>query len=329
MHCGSAPTHPGIKVVWFNCTELDEVVQRQQFHLHCFYKLAALNLHYARVLILDIDVYIAADPMPVFQYLAPAMVRWENPNSGPFQANSAVVLVQPSHDMYASALNWLAKQPSLGRHRRREQLYNMRTPWGSFNNRSAATDPDPVMAMAHDGDQQFFLMFFNVLERRRFGPLHELPFEYNFKHYMLKERQWTAATYLTFMSKPEDGHIRILHLNRDKPWNGAQCGPYHHAWWHAASRAVGGLRAREAEALSVSGPMGLAAFVREGLRHEETKPCKLGAITRSTFVAAPSIDVMHSTRMLPSMDGAANKRRKKKIYGEAAKRRGAGRGSTR
>ena len=64
---------------------------------------------------------------------------------------------------------------------------------------------------------------------------------------MLKENQWTAKAFLTFMSRPEQvrkhgftfrqhslfalncvgagpeqGHIRIVHFNRDKPWAGAR-----------------------------------------------------------------------------------------------------------
>ena len=289
MQCGHAPTHPGIKSISFDCSEIDKAVEGQGFHRHCFYKLAPLRLSYARVLILDIDIYVAADPMPVFGYPSPGMVRWENPHSGPFQANSAVVLVQPGEQVYAAALSWLRRIPVMSQQARREKLYNMITPWGAFNNRTAATPPDALQVAAHDGDQQFFLMFFNVLERRRFGPLRELPFEFNVKHYMLKERQWTAKTYLTFMSRPEDGHIRIVHLNRDKPWLGAQCGPYQHAWWHAARRAVDGLSAREAAALSCGGERGLGAFVREGLRHEEARPCVVGARTPSVFVQTHSI----------------------------------------
>ena len=290
MQCGHAPTHPGIRVINFDCLTLDGVVEGQHFHHHCFYKLAPLQLRqYSLVLILDIDMYVAADPMPVFQYPAPGMVRWENPHSGPFQANSATILARPGDGVFEAALGWLKKLPVMTQKERRERLHNMLTPFGAFNNQTAATPPDPVQVMAHDGDQQFFLMFYNVLERHRFGPLHELPFEYNVKHYMLKEKQWTAKTYLTFMSAPELGHMRIIHFNRDKPWLGAQCGPFQHAWWHAAKRAIAGLTASEAAKLSIDGRSGMATFVDEGLRHEEARPCRVGAKTKDVFVPTVSI----------------------------------------
>ena len=137
--------------------------------------------------------------------------------------------------------------------------------------------------MAADSDQQYFFMFWNVLERERFGPLHELPFEYNVKHYVLSQKQWTARAYLVFMSRPEQGHIRIVHFNRDKPWAGAQCGPFQHAFWHAASRAISGLSSSDASQLSIGGEHGLASFVREGMRHEDARPCIAGARSASVF----------------------------------------------
>ena len=152
MQCGHAPTHPGIKSISFDCSEIDKAVEGQGFHRHCFYKLAPLRLSYARVLILDIDIYVAADPMPVFGYPSPGMVRWDNPHSGPFQANSAVVLVQPGEQVYAAALSWLRRIPVMSQQARREKLHNMITPWGAFNNRTAATPPDALQVAAHDGE---------------------------------------------------------------------------------------------------------------------------------------------------------------------------------
>lgn len=282
-------THPDIRIMPFDCAPIDEAVKGKGFHRHLLYRLAPWRLPYERVLLLDLDMYISADLMGAFTYPAPAMVRWENPQSGPFQANGGVAMVRPSEDLYQSALHALRRCCRGDPKERKRALMNMRTPFGAFNNHSRATEPDPLAVMAFDNDQQFFLMFFNVVERARFGPLSELPFAYNFKHYMLKEKQWTAKTYLTFMSHPDMGHIRIVHFNRDKPWTGAQCGPFHHAFWHAASRAVAGLR-QDALPEWVDGERGLAAFVREGLRHEEAKPCVHGARTPGVFVQTKRLE---------------------------------------
>ena len=78
--------------------------------------------------------------------------------------------------------------------------------------------------------------------------------------------------------------MRIVHFSRDKPWAGSQCGPFHHAFWHAANRAVSTLSPAHTSLLSIDGVCGLAAFVREGMRHEDARPCVAGAKTDSVCV---------------------------------------------
>ena len=291
LQCGNAKTHPRVRIIRFDCDEIDEVVSGKDFHRHIFYRIAGFKLvDYKKVLLIDFDAYISADISGAFDYPAPAMVRWESPVAGPFQPNGGVTLVAPSAAMYKAALSWLRKLPKGTVSQRRAKIFEMRSPWGAFGNRSQATAPDPSSVLAADSDQQYFFMFWNVLERERFGPLHELPFEYNVKHYVLSQKQWTARAYLVFMSRPEQGHIRIVHFNRDKPWAGAQCGPFQHAFWHAASRAISGLSSSDASQLTIGGEHGLAAFVREGMRHEDARPCIAGARSASVFVPTLSLE---------------------------------------
>ena len=291
MQCGDVRTHPGVRIEKFDCAAIDAVVDGKNFHKYIFYKLAVFKLvAYQKLILLDFDSYISADLMGAFAYPPPAMVRWEAPNYGPFQPNGGVVMLAPSVAMYDAALSWLRKLPRTTAKQRRAKIFEMRSPWGTFHNRSRAIDPDPGAVLAVDSDQEYFWMFWNVLERERFGPLHELPFEYNVKHYCLSQKQWFARAYLNFMSRPEQGHIRIVHFNRDKPWAGAQCGPFHHAFWHAASRAISALSPAHARLLSVGGERGLSAFVREGMRHEDARPCVPGAKTESVYVATLTLE---------------------------------------
>jgi hypothetical protein len=283
-------THPSIRVVPLNCSDIDAAARGKGLNGPALYKMTAFGLAaYTRVLVLDLDTYVSGDVRGVFNLPAPAMVRWESAVAGPFQPNSGVMYVAPSRAQYALALEWLRRLPVGSEKKRKQLLYDMRTPWGAFNNRSAARAPDPGLVLAGDSDQHFFFMFWNVLERERFGPMHELPYEYNVKHYMLAKKQWSAAAYLTFMSRPEQGHIRIVHFNRDKPWDGAQCGPFQHAWWHAASRAVAEMGAAHA-------PTGLAAYVADGLRHEDARPCRLGARTQGVHVKMQHLEALPHTR---------------------------------
>ena len=244
-----------------------------------FYKLLAWRLvQYTRVLILDIDVHVVGDMFGAFRYEAPASVRWESATNFPYQANGGVVLIQPSVPMYAAALGWLRRLPNGTMHRRLALMRRMATPWGAWNNRTGpATPADAGPVCVADGEQQFFFMFFNVLERWRFGPLHELPLAYNVKEHVLTDYSWTAMAFLAFMSRPEQGHIRAVHFNRDKPWQGAQCGPFHRMFWQDAAAALRGL-----SDATMFGQ--LPYFVREGLRHEEARPCIKGMFTRGTLV---------------------------------------------
>ena len=285
---GNVQTHPGIRVVKFNCTEIDRAALGKGLNWPCMYRLASMRLtQYARILMLDFDVYIAADILGVFQHPAPAMVRWESPVAGPYQPNGGVHLLAPDDRLYAAALGWLQKLPVASAQQRRRLLYNMRTPWGSFNNLTQATQPNAHLVQAGDSDQHFFFTLYNVLEVDSFGPLHELPYSYNVKHYMLQQKQWSAAMYLTFMSKPEQGFMRIIHFNRDKPWEKTQCGPFQHAFWHAARRAVAEVGAHA--------PPGLAEYVADGQRHEDAKPCVRGAITPGVHVRTQRLEHLPHT----------------------------------
>ena len=282
-------THPGIHVLKFNCAEIDDATRGKGLNWPCMYRIATMRLvQYEKVLLLDFDVYISADIAGVFAYPAPGMVRWESAVAGPFQPNGGVHLVRPDHGLYAAALGWLQRLPVGPARARIKLLLNMRTPWGAWNNRSMpARKAEPGLVLAGDSDQHFFFMLYNVLERERYGPLHELPFEYNVKHYMLTHRQWSAAAYLTFMSRPEQGFMRIFHFNRDKPWEKTQCGPFQHAFWHAAGRAVASVGA--------AAPAGLTAYVADGQRHEDERPCRPGALT-TTHVKTQRLEKLPHTR---------------------------------
>ena len=282
-------THPGIRVIKFNCTEIDDASRGKGLNWPCMYRIASMRLtQYTRILMLDFDVYIAADILGVFWYPAPAMVRWESPAAGPYQPNGGVHLLEPNATLYAAALSWLRKLPVASPKERKRLLFNMRTPWGAFNNRTEATQPDARLVQAGDSDQHFFFTLYNVLERDNFGPLNELPYTYNVKHYRLQERQWSAAMYLTFMSDPALGFMRIIHFNRDKPWERTQCGAFQHAFWHAAGRAVAEVGARA--------PPGLAEYVDDGMRHEDAKPCVRGAITPGVHVETKRLEKLPHTR---------------------------------
>ena len=104
---------------------------------------------------------------------------------------------------------------------------------------------------------------------------------------MLSQKQWSAAMYLTFMSDPGLGHMRIVHFNRDKPWEKTQCGPFQHAFWHAASRAVVEVGARA--------PRGLAEYIADGLNHEDARPCVKGAFTPGVHVATQRLESLPHT----------------------------------
>ena len=287
LTCSEVVTHPDVKLLRFNCTEIDEACRDKGLNGPAMYRIAAFRLvMYRRVLMLDLDSYIAADISGIFQLPAPGMVRWESPVAGPNQPNGGVHYVAPSEALYTAALGWIRRLPVGSANRRKALLYEMQTPWGAFNNRSKAIAPNPGLVLAGDSDQHFFFMLYNVLERERFGPLHELPYEYNVKHYVLSQKQWSAKAYLTFMSRPEQGFIRILHFNRDKPWEGAQCGPYQHAFWHAARRGLTELSA----AGRTPAIAGLDAYVREGMRHEDAKPCVVGEKTAGVHVATKRLE---------------------------------------
>lgn len=282
-------THPGIRVIKFNCTEIDDASRGKGLNWPCMYRIASMRLtQYTRILMLDFDVYIAADILGIFKHPAPAMVRWESPAAGPNQPNGGVHLLAPNAKLYAAALGWLRKLPVASPSKRKRLLYNMRTPWGAFNNRTRATEPNAHLVQAGDSDQHFFFTLYNVLEKESFGPLNELPYAYNVKHYRLQEKQWSAAMYLTFMSDPALGFMRIIHFNRDKPWEKTQCGPFQHAFWHAAGRAV-------AEVASHA-PRGLAEYVEDGRRHEDAKPCVPGAITKGVHVETKRLEKLPHTR---------------------------------
>ena len=291
---GSAVVHHAVMVRTMNCTEIDDAVANKGFHLYVFYKVALLKLtSYAKVLHVDLDVYMTADISGVFAYPTPGMVRWESNNHGPFQANSAVMLVKPSMALYDAALGHLQRLPTGTMKSRVKRLYDMITPWGAFHNSTTAQPAVPGLVLAGDGDQQFFFMLFNVLERERFGPLNELPYAYNVKSYMLTFRQfrsWTSKAFLTFMSRPEQGHIRAVHFNRDKPWEGAQCGPFQPEFWRAAQRAIAELDASPSPSSHVAfykelldGSSRLRDYVAESLAHETRQPCVRGARTESLF----------------------------------------------
>ena len=282
VHCaGGEPlkTHPAYTVVPLSCNAIDDALSGKDLLANVFYKLLAWQLvHYTRVLVLDIDVHVVGDMLGIFRYEAPATVRWESATNQPYQANGGVVLLRPSVEMFKAALRWLRRLPNGTKRSRLFALRGMRTPWGAWNNKTGPAKPaDPGPVCVEDGEQQFVFVFFNVLERARFGPLHELPFAYNVKHYTLTDFAWSALAFLTFMSRLDQGHVRAVHFNRDKPWNGAQCGPFHRPFWQAAWRAVNAL-----DNASAFGQ--LAFFVREGLRHEEATPCVKGMFTRGALV---------------------------------------------
>jgi len=280
-------THPDVRIVQFDCAAIDEACRGKGLNGPAMYRIAPFALvEYQRVLMLDFDTYVSGNISGIFRLPAPGMVRWESNTAGPFQPNGGVHYAAPSNALYQSAMGWITRLPRTTANQRKALLYEMRTPWGAFNNRSAATEPNPGLVLAGDSDQHFFFMLYNVLERERFGPLHELPYEYNVKHYVLSHKQWSAKAYLTFMSRPEQGHIRIVHFNRDKPWEGAQCGPFQPEFWRAARRSLDDLTT---EGRSAAVP-GLTGYVREGLRHEETKPCKVGARTAGVHVATKRLE---------------------------------------
>ena len=135
--------------------------------------------------------------------------------------------------------------------------------------------------MAADSDQQFLFALFNVLEVRDFGPLHELPYAYNVRHVALSQRTWSAAVSASI------GHreVRIVHLNRDKPWEGAQCGAFHRSFWEAALRAVT-FEAGAGRRI----PEGLMEYVRDGAAHEARVPCRKGAKTAGVYFKAKRLE---------------------------------------
>ena len=294
-----AVSHHEIKVRRMDCPRIDAATTDKGFHQYIFYKLAIFRLtEYSKVVSLDLDMYVAASISGVFDHPPPAMVRWESSVAGPFQANSATLLVQPSIALYEAALGYLRRIPSGSTGSSRvAKLYEMMSPWGAFYNKSEAVPPDAASVLAGDSDQQFFLMLFNVLERKRFGPLNELPYAYNVKHFMLywkHYRSWTSRAFLTFMSLPEQGHIRVLHFNRDKPWTNAWCGPFHASFWRAAERAVEQVNATRPPASHAAfysrNLDRLSSYVRAGRMLEEQRPCKRGAKPVGEFVKLRSLE---------------------------------------
>ena len=279
-------THSAILLATFNCTEIDDATKGKGLNGPAMYKIAAYGLAaYDRLLLLDFDTYVHGDISSVFKLPAPAMVRWESKVAAPVQPSSGVQLIQPQTDLYFAALKWLRKLPKSTARQRAKLLMEMRTPWGSFNNRSEAIPPNPVPVMAADSDQHFLFTLFNVLEDTRFGPLHELPYEFNVRGLALSKRTWSAA----YAASTRYRDVRIVHLNRDKPWEGAQCGPFHRGFWEAAGRAV----AMEAQSGRI--PNGLQGYVRDGAAHETTVPCRRGAKTDGVYVATQRLELLPHT----------------------------------
>jgi len=211
MVCGNVLTHHEVRIIRFNCVDIDNVIANKGFHRFIFYRVAMFQLtQYSRVLALDLDMYISGNIAGAFTYPTPGMVRWESAAAGPFQPNGGCVLVRPERALYQAAMWHLQRLPIANAPSRLKRLSNMMTPWGAFGNSSVALPPKPWLVSAGDSDQQFMLMFWNVLERERFGPIRELPYEYNVRHAMLNptKNQWTSKAFLTFMSRPEQGFIR-------------------------------------------------------------------------------------------------------------------------
>ena len=295
-------SHHEVLVRRMDCPAIDAAIDGKGFHKYIFYRIALFEqTMYSKVVALDLDMYIAADISSVFEYPAPGMVRWESNVAGPFSPNGGCVLLQPHRDLYDAALGHLRRLPFASSGRSRiKQLRNMMTPWGAFRNTTVAGPPDPALVLAGDSDQQFFLMLFNVLERGRFGPLKELPYEFNVKSFMLhwdKYFSWTSQAFLAFMSKPEQGHIRVLHMNRDKPWTGTACGPYHAPFWRAAMRAIEALETTSIPPSHgafyselIGGSKGLRATVRAALTLETTVPCIRGARDKATYLRTQSLE---------------------------------------
>ena len=62
LQCGNAKTHPRVRIIRFDCDEIDEVVSGKDFHRHIFYRIAGFKLvDYRKVLLIDFDAYISAD----------------------------------------------------------------------------------------------------------------------------------------------------------------------------------------------------------------------------------------------------------------------------
>ena len=183
VYCSAQPpeTHPAYKLKAENCDEIDRAVgSGKNLKTSGFYRLLAWRLvQYTHILILDEDVHVAGNMLGAFQFEAPATVRWESPrgSQGPWLPDAGVMLIRPSMEMYEAALSWLLRLRPMHQWRRTAMLRNMLSPWGVWYNKSTAVPPDPGPVCVDNEEPQFTFMFFNALERTRFGPLHELPFQ--------------------------------------------------------------------------------------------------------------------------------------------------------
>ena len=97
---------PGITVIGLNCSDIKHTVAppRLRLWVDTFPKLLALGLtSYHKILLVDMDVLLVADPTQVVvETKAPAMVEWEHFPTHEF--NSGVLLIEPSRQLYRDAL---------------------------------------------------------------------------------------------------------------------------------------------------------------------------------------------------------------------------------
>lgn len=240
-----------IKVVWYNCSQINDALDGLEVWKQTFYKLAAMSLHdYDKVLAVDFDITMLA---PVSQMMretsAPAMVSWY----GVF--NSGVTLIKPSRDLYHDVLSAikLLEPISAGRQNRlRSRLAGGQV----MANRSEALRMANEAA-AVNSDQDFLMAFFDYTHREKHGPMHMIHPRFNVRskelldmynnHMRLKpekpsndrERELYILMQLSVggwaeAEVPNERGPALVHSTMDKIHNTNQCPKYHLVFWQAA-----------------------------------------------------------------------------------------------
>ena len=200
---------PGITVIGLNCSDIKHTVAPHQLGLWVatFPKLLALGLTgYHKILLVDMDVLLVADPTQVVvETKAPAMVEWQHFPIHEF--NSGVLLIEPSRQLYRDALATLVAGTRDGWNQtaRAIELWQLLQNEAGAPHKVVVGDAARARARARarasifNSDQEFLYAFFEYIYRKEYGPVHAMAYEMNACHEVRAPRDAISPPLLTLL----------------------------------------------------------------------------------------------------------------------------------